>query len=267
MKRLTTGMIDNSPVNGARPSQQLTLQLVNRNAGSSSSVLIQGSHGTGMDRKTYILQTVDIPPKQAKTIDYYADFDKLLIEVKMNDEAGEDIDISLWGRNTEGLLTMNHPVYSENPAPQVFDQQESIKTSGFGSLYGNDEEHSLIGRFESIQFYEAGPAMNMTPDLLKNGLSVTADGIYEITAELTVLLTARKAAMQGASFELFRGNEFLPGSGFDLYVDDPETKIITTIGRTIQSTLTEGDAISIRVSAALNHPYYRSASLIVKRLH
>jgi hypothetical protein len=264
----TTGLIENSPVSGIRPNQQMSVQIMNRNASHFSSVLIQGFHGT--ERKPYILKTIEIPPQQSKCLNFYAEFDMLFFEFNVLNEMEENVEITLWGKNSDGLLTMQHPVFSEltnQLVQQVQEQNGCRKTFGFGSLYGSDEEQPLNGRFETIEFDETGPAVNAAPALLTNLLSVSENGMYEITAQLTLLLDTREYSVQGASFELFRGNQFLPGSRFDLYISEPETKLITTIGKTIQCKLSAEDAISIRVSAALNQPYYRSGSLTIKRLY
>ncbi|WP_413408607.1 hypothetical protein [Paenibacillus amylolyticus] len=71
MAILSTGPIENNPVSGVRPTQQLTINIDNRNLVTNAIVLIQGYYLNGT-RTEYILELISVNPNQAIKKDYFA---------------------------------------------------------------------------------------------------------------------------------------------------------------------------------------------------
>ena len=74
MAILSTGPIENRPVGGVRPSQQVTVKIDNHDSANSSSVLIQGYSLNGT-RTLYVLESVSLAPNQVVTRNYFANLD------------------------------------------------------------------------------------------------------------------------------------------------------------------------------------------------
>jgi len=105
----TTGPIDNSPVLGVRPTQFVTVKIVNRDAVNPYNLVIHGYLLNGV-RTMYVNEMVVIAPNQAVTKDYFADLNAF----EFLFETGVDIEsvmgISVWGKQTTGQLVDPHRI-------------------------------------------------------------------------------------------------------------------------------------------------------------
>ncbi|WP_340024827.1 hypothetical protein MHI24_06795 [Paenibacillus sp. FSL K6-1096] len=82
MAFLSTGPIENNPVNGTRPTQQVTVRIVNRSVESASSISIQGYYLNGFEF------TFVIPDNLA--------------------DLNDPVQVSVWGKNSKGQLVTAH---------------------------------------------------------------------------------------------------------------------------------------------------------------
>ena len=73
MATLSTGPIENNPVSGVRPTQQVTIRLANR-AADSLIVSVQG-YVLSTTRTLYVSEVISIAPNEALTRNYFADLD------------------------------------------------------------------------------------------------------------------------------------------------------------------------------------------------
>lgn len=111
MAILSTGPIENNAVSGVRPTQSVTVKIVKRNAGSSSTVSIQG-YVLGATRTLYVSEVLEVAPNQVLTRDYYANLDAFEFVFTTADAGDEAIGISVWGKNAAGQLVNAHRVVS-----------------------------------------------------------------------------------------------------------------------------------------------------------
>ena len=101
MAFLTTGLIDNIPVLGVRPSSTFQIRISNDDLVIPGTVEITGIQLIGDTvRNTYVLELFDIPANTAVIRNYTADFDAF--EFQFN-TAGT-IEISGWGKDAAGNL-------------------------------------------------------------------------------------------------------------------------------------------------------------------
>jgi hypothetical protein len=107
MAIITTGPIENSPVSGVRPTQQVTIKLVNRDQVNSSTVLIQGYYLLET-RALYVLEEVLLSPNVVETRDYFANFDAFEFNFRTSGQGVGSTEISVWGKDTSGQLFTSH---------------------------------------------------------------------------------------------------------------------------------------------------------------
>ncbi|ALP34800.1 hypothetical protein ASL14_00030 [Paenibacillus sp. IHB B 3084] len=103
MAVLSTGPIENSPVSGARPIQQVTVKLINRDLVNSSIILIQGYFLNGL-RTLYALEQIALAPNAVATRNYGANFNAYEFVFTTSGPAEESTDISVWGKNGSGVI-------------------------------------------------------------------------------------------------------------------------------------------------------------------
>lgn len=108
MAIFSTGPIENNPVLGVRPTQLVTIQIVNRAAVDVLVITIQG-YSLGGTRTLYVSEVVELAPNEVVTRDYFADLDAFEFRFTIGD-AGERAGISVWGKQTGGQLTDAHRV-------------------------------------------------------------------------------------------------------------------------------------------------------------
>ncbi|MGF9642236.1 hypothetical protein AAIH69_04390 [Paenibacillus sp. MABNS29] len=103
MAILTTGPIENSPVGGVRPIQQVTVKMVNRDLVNSSTILIQEFILNGL-RTLHVLEQIALAPNAVVTRNYLANFDAYEFVFTTSGLAEESTDISVWGKNGSGTI-------------------------------------------------------------------------------------------------------------------------------------------------------------------
>ncbi|WP_025716714.1 hypothetical protein [Paenibacillus sp. 1-18] len=103
MAVLSTGPIENSPVSGIRPIQQVTVKIVNQDAADSSTILIQGYFLNDV-RTLYVIEELSLAPNIVITKNYTADFDAYEFVFTTSGPAEESTNISMWGRNGSGSI-------------------------------------------------------------------------------------------------------------------------------------------------------------------
>ncbi|MDO7485099.1 hypothetical protein ACIQYG_06325 [Peribacillus sp. NPDC096622] len=112
MAVLSTGPIENSPVNDVRPTQQVTIKMVNRDSVNSATVLIQGYY-LNDSRTLYVLEVVLLAPNEVATRNYYANFNAFEFLFTTGGLAEESTGISVWGRNASGQLISSQRLVSD----------------------------------------------------------------------------------------------------------------------------------------------------------
>lgn len=112
MALLSSGPIENNPVNGARPTTQVLVKIINTSAVSPATVLISGYFLNG-SRTLYILEQVAVGANEVLTRNYFANLDAYEFVINTSGAAEEDTQVSVWGRNAAGQLTASHRLVSE----------------------------------------------------------------------------------------------------------------------------------------------------------
>lgn len=109
MALLTTGLIDNTPVMGVRPSSSISLWMSNDGA-TEATVLVKGYYQTGNNKIQYVEELVNIGSGGVVFRNYFANLDALEYWF---DSSSLDVAISLWGRDSAGNLTVAHRVVAQ----------------------------------------------------------------------------------------------------------------------------------------------------------
>lgn len=112
MASLSTGPIENRPVGGVRPTQQVTVKMDNHDSVNSSSVLVQGYFLNGT-RTLYVLEEVLLTPNEVATRNYFANFDAFEFVFTTSGPAAESTEISVWGKNASEQLVTAHRLVSD----------------------------------------------------------------------------------------------------------------------------------------------------------
>ncbi|WP_189021614.1 hypothetical protein [Paenibacillus albidus] len=112
MAVLSTGPIENNPVNGTRLTQLVTVRIVNRDPVSSSYLLILG-YVLGVSREFYVIESIEITANGVVSRNYFADlnaFEFLFI----TDGVGEqNVAVSVWGKDASGQLVDAHRIVTQ----------------------------------------------------------------------------------------------------------------------------------------------------------
>jgi len=109
MAILSTGPIENNPVSGVRPTQQVTIRLVSRAAVNSVTVSVQG-YVLSTTRTLYVSEVIGIAPNEVVTRNYFADLDAFEFVFGTDVEGVEEVGISVWGKQASGQLVDAHRV-------------------------------------------------------------------------------------------------------------------------------------------------------------
>lgn len=129
MTILSTGPIENSPVSGVRPTQQVTIKFVNRDSIISSTIQVEGYVLNGT-RTLYAQDEFVLSPNQVITKNYYADFNAFEFIFTLEEAASEVTQISAWGKNSSGQLVTAHRLVSsevlDTAGTTVFEWGETI---------------------------------------------------------------------------------------------------------------------------------------------
>ncbi|GAK40758.1 hypothetical protein TCA2_3248 [Paenibacillus sp. TCA20] len=109
MAILSTGPVQNNPVSGVRPTQQVTIRLVSRAAVDSLTVSVQG-YALGTSRTLYVNEVISIAPNEVVTRSYFADLDAYEFVFETSMEGLEEVGVSVWGKQASGQLVEAHRV-------------------------------------------------------------------------------------------------------------------------------------------------------------
>ncbi|MBW4081127.1 hypothetical protein [Paenibacillus sp. S150] len=112
MAILSTGPIENNPVLGVRPTQQVTIKLVCRDTVDSVMVSIQG-YVLSTTRTLYVNEVLNIAANEVVTRDYFANMDAFEFIFTTDSADPEAIGISLWGKQASGQLVDAHRVVEQ----------------------------------------------------------------------------------------------------------------------------------------------------------
>ncbi len=112
MAPLTTGLIENTPVSGVRPTLTLAVRISNDDT-VTNSVMIHGFSVTGTTKTLYVLETISILAGGVATRNYYAQFDAFEFQFTAS---SAKVEISAWGIDSSGNLTTAHRILPEELA-------------------------------------------------------------------------------------------------------------------------------------------------------
>ena len=104
MALLTTGLLENTPVSGIRPTTNLVVNISNDDT-TIISVLIKGYYVSGATKTQYVEDLFSVSPGNVLSRNYFAQFDALEFQFTPSSNA---VEITTWGKNTAGVLTTAH---------------------------------------------------------------------------------------------------------------------------------------------------------------
>lgn len=136
----------------------------------------------------------------------------------------------------------------------------------YGSLYKEEPPDGKIIPLTAgnlIDFTVVGPYQNTRPDLAANRITVYKSGVYQITANVSVILEEGQSVVFNITLFPDRADPLI-GSTFDA------NGISTITGITVQAFLNAGDAIGIFIADTFARrgklPRYNRAALTVHLL-
>ncbi|MHB8124397.1 MAG: hypothetical protein ACYDEJ_01930 [Desulfitobacteriaceae bacterium] len=109
MALFTTGLVDNPPVAGIRPSASIDVLLVNDNI-EPIDVLISGFYVSGGVKVPYVLELFTLAAGALTTRNYFAQFDIFEFEFEVTLTG---VEISVWGKDTAGNINAEHRLVPE----------------------------------------------------------------------------------------------------------------------------------------------------------
>ncbi|TDL77338.1 hypothetical protein E2R56_03965 [Rhodococcus qingshengii] len=143
---------------------------------------------------------------------------------------------------------------------------KNVKPFTYGSLYKQDTPVGKIIPLTTgnlIDFTIAGPYQNTRPDIAANSITVYKSGVYQITADVSVILEEDQSVVLNI-IRLPDGSDPLIGSTFEA------NGISTVTGINVQAYLYAGEAIGIFIADTYaprgRLPRYNRAALTVHLL-
>jgi len=113
MPNLTTGLFDNAPVSGVRPSSTLSINISNDDTGTVD-VLIEGFFQSGTTKVLYVQELFTLAAGSVAKRDYYAQFDVFEFQFTVSSET---VEVTAWGKDPAGNLTTAHRVVAQEVKP------------------------------------------------------------------------------------------------------------------------------------------------------
>ena len=104
MTNLTTGLFDNTPVAGVRPSSTLAVNISNDDT-VTVSVQIEGFYQSGTTKVLYVHEVFNLTAGSVAQKSYYAQFDGFEFQFIVSSEA---VEVTAWGKDAAGNLTTAH---------------------------------------------------------------------------------------------------------------------------------------------------------------
>lgn len=109
MPNLTTGLFDNTPVAGVRPSSTLSVNISNDDT-STVTIEILGFYQSGTTKVQYVLELFNLTAGSVEQRNYFAQFDAFEFQFIVSSSA---VEITAWGKDSAGNLTTAHRAVAE----------------------------------------------------------------------------------------------------------------------------------------------------------
>ncbi|MDR3601835.1 MAG: hypothetical protein P4L49_15345 [Desulfosporosinus sp.] len=109
MPNLTTGLFENTPVAGVRPSSTLSINISNDDT-AIVDVQIEGFFQSGTTKVKYVEEVVALTAGSVVQRNYYAQFDAFEFQFAVSSEA---VEVTAWGKDANGNLTTAHRVVAQ----------------------------------------------------------------------------------------------------------------------------------------------------------
>lgn len=113
MPDLTTGLFENTPVAGVRPSSTLSVNISNDDT-ATVDVLIEGFFQSGTIKVMYVQELLTLTAGSVAQRNYFAQFDAFEFQFTVSSDA---VEVTAWGKDAVGNLTTAHRVVAQEVNP------------------------------------------------------------------------------------------------------------------------------------------------------
>lgn len=110
----TTGLIENTPVEGVRPTASVAILIDNNNM-VDVTVQINGYYLSDSMNVLYVLELLSLKPGKVTTRNYYAQFNAFKFQFETSSQA---VDITVWGKGLAGNLVAAHRILPSELTPR-----------------------------------------------------------------------------------------------------------------------------------------------------
>lgn len=104
MAQITTGLIENTEVSGVRPSSTLSVRISNADS-TSANIRINGFYWNGITMTEFVFDLLTLAPGEVADCNFYAKLDAFEFRFVTSSDT---VEISAWGGNADGDLTVVH---------------------------------------------------------------------------------------------------------------------------------------------------------------
>lgn len=106
MAELSTGLIENTPVGGMRPTVTFTVKFSNDDS-TSAEISILGYYVTGITKTLYVQEDFVLGAGEVTDRNYFANLNSFVFQFTTSSDA---VEISAWGKDVDGNLVAPHRV-------------------------------------------------------------------------------------------------------------------------------------------------------------
>ncbi len=247
MPQLTTGLIDNTPVSGVRPSTQLAVMLTNDDS-VTATVRITAFYVSGSSKIQYVDEPLTIAAGNVFNKTYYANLNAIEFKFATSSSA---VEISVWGMNAAGNLTTAHRLVSAELA--------QVGGNAYGYVYNTSTQSVIAGA--DVTFDSNGVLVGISHTAGQAPVTIGDTGDY--------LFTFVAGSTGAQQFELTLGNAVVAGTTYGIGITGANYgQVITTVATT-GITATLRNATSSTIVLPVNQGGSGTsinASLIVRKL-
>lgn len=239
MKVLTTGLINNTPVAGIRPSTTICARYRNKDL-IPAVVQIRGYYLQNEAKIEYVVDSFTLKPGKVLDTNHYAQFDAFEFRFLVD---SEDVEIKAWGKNSLGNMTVVYSLHS-NTGFSMGELSEEGRELVENRNYVNHPERNSISVFDkktqalittiAVGLNPQGIGVNPITNRIyvanqgSNNVTVIDGNTFAVIATILVGVSPKEVRVDYQNNKIYVSNE---GSNSHSVINGTTHTVVATIYR------------------------------------